>query len=30
MPRPSPLAPFRHAAFRNLWAATLASNFGGL
>ena len=26
----SALAPFRHAAFRNLWAATLVSNFGGL
>lgn len=30
MPRPSALAPFRHSAFRTLWAATLASNFGGL
>ncbi|MDS1139573.1 MFS transporter [Pusillimonas sp. SM2304] len=26
----SPLAPFRHAAFRTLWTATLASNLGGL
>ena len=24
------LAPFRHADFRNLWSATLASNFGGM
>ncbi|WBU63199.1 MFS transporter [Paracoccus aerodenitrificans] len=23
-------APFRHSAFRNLWTATLVSNFGGL
>lgn len=30
MPRPSALAPFRHTAFRTLWAATLVSNFGGL
>ena len=30
MPRPSALAPFRHPAFRVLWAATLASNFGGM
>ena len=30
MPRPSALAPFRHPGFRNLWAATLVSNFGGL
>ncbi|MDO5647719.1 MFS transporter [Paracoccus sp. (in: a-proteobacteria)] len=29
-PRPSALAPFRHRDFRNLWAATLFSNFGGL
>ncbi|MDT8853577.1 MFS transporter [Paracoccaceae bacterium Fryx2] len=28
--RVSPLAPFRHATFRNLWLATLASNLGGL
>ena len=26
----SALAPFRHKAFRTLWAATLVSNFGGL
>ena len=26
----SPLAPFRHATFRALWTATLASNLGGL
>lgn len=26
----SPLAPFRHATFRSLWTATLASNLGGL
>ncbi|GAB2892406.1 MFS transporter [Paralcaligenes ginsengisoli] len=26
----SPLAPFRHASFRALWTATLASNLGGL
>ena len=26
----SALAPFRHADFRTLWAATLISNFGGL
>lgn len=30
MSRPSALAPFRHKAFRTLWAATLVSNFGGL
>ncbi|WP_112872905.1 MFS transporter [Paracoccus endophyticus] len=31
MPPQSPtLAPFRHKAFRTLWAATLVSNFGGL
>lgn len=30
MSRPPALAPFRHAAFRTLWAATLVSNFGGL
>ena len=29
-PRSSAFSPFRHADFRNLWAATLASNFGGL
>lgn len=28
--RPSPLAPFRHSAFRLLWSATLISNFGAL
>ncbi len=28
--RASPLAPFRHATFRALWTATLASNLGGL
>src|SRR5690606_9367088 len=28
--RTSPLAPFRHATFRALWTATLASNLGGL
>ena len=28
--RPSALAPLRHAAYRNLWAATLFSNFGGM
>ncbi|MFV0301803.1 MAG: MFS transporter [Paracoccus sp. (in: a-proteobacteria)] len=28
--QPSALAPFRHADFRTLWAATLISNFGGL
>ncbi|RTZ45396.1 MFS transporter [Candidimonas sp. SYP-B2681] len=28
--RASPLAPFRHASFRALWTATLASNLGGL
>ena len=28
--RSSALAPFRHADFRNLWSATLASNFGGM
>lgn len=28
--RNSPFAPFRHKAFRNLWWATLVSNFGGL
>lgn len=28
--RKNPLAPFRHKAFRTLWAATLFSNFGGL
>ncbi len=28
--RTSPLAPFRHATFRGLWTATLASNLGGL
>ncbi|AUH35223.1 MFS transporter [Paracoccus tegillarcae] len=28
--QPSALAPFRHADFRTLWAATLVSNFGGL
>src|SRR5690606_4424441 len=28
--RASPLAPFRHATFRDLWSATLASNLGGL
>ena len=28
--RVSPLAPFRHLAFRSLWIATLASNLGGL
>lgn len=26
----SALAPFRHPAFRTLWTATLASNFGGM
>src|SRR3546814_3488472 len=26
----SPLAPFKHASFRALWTATLASNLGGL
>ncbi len=26
----SPLAPFKHKAFRSLWTATLASNLGGL
>ncbi|MGB3288299.1 MAG: MFS transporter [Burkholderiaceae bacterium] len=26
----SPLAPFKHTAFRTLWTATLASNLGGL
>lgn len=30
MARSSSLAPFRHRTFRNLWAATLVSNFGGL
>lgn len=30
MARPSPFTPFRHGAFRTLWAATLVSNFGGL
>ncbi|PZO67709.1 MAG: MFS transporter [Paracoccus denitrificans] len=30
MARSSPFTPFRHTAFRNLWAATLISNFGGL
>lgn len=30
MPRPSALSPFRHKAFRTLWAATLFSNFGGM
>lgn len=29
-PRQGPLAPFRHPTFRNLWAATVVSNFGGL
>ncbi|WP_134726439.1 MFS transporter [Paracoccus luteus] len=29
-PQSSTLAPFRHKAFRTLWAATLVSNFGGL
>lgn len=29
-PARGPLAPFRHAAFRNLWAANVASNFGGM
>ena len=28
--QPSAFAPFRHADFRTLWAATLVSNFGGL
>ena len=28
--RASTLAPFRHATFRTLWTATLASNLGGL
>jgi MFS family permease len=28
--RASPFTPFRHVAFRNLWAANLVSNFGGL
>ena len=28
--RQSPLAPFRHGTFRNIWLASLASNFGGL
>lgn len=28
--RASTLAPFKHETFRNLWAATLASNLGGL
>ena len=27
---PSPLAPFRTSAFRNLWLANLSSSFGGL
>jgi len=27
---PSPLAPFRNATFREIWIASLASNFGGL
>src|SRR3546814_5236613 len=26
----SPLAPFKHASFRAVWTATLASNLGGL
>ncbi len=30
MTRPSQLAPFRHTIFRNIWIASLASNFGGL
>lgn len=28
--RVSPLAPFGHETFRNIWVASLASNFGGL
>jgi MFS family permease len=28
--RVPPLAPFRHETFRNIWIASLASNFGGL
>src|SRR5690554_1026213 len=28
--RASAMAPFRHATFRSLWTATLASNLGGL
>src|SRR3954453_2358756 len=30
MTRPSQLAPFRHTIFRDIWIASLASNFGGL
>lgn len=29
-PPPSAIAPFRHADYRNLWAATVLSNFGSL
>lgn len=28
--RPSPLAPFRNSTFREIWIASIASNFGGL